>query len=55
MLLASDPQLKLKQGFSIVKDASGKVLKSSKRVKVRDIITVQLCEGILDTEVEKIH
>jgi exonuclease VII large subunit len=55
VLLASDPQLKLKQGFSIVKDLSGKVIKSSKAVKIHDIIAVQLFEGRLDTEVEKIE
>src|ERR671914_845761 len=55
MLLACDPQLKLKQGFSIVKDNKGKVIKSSKTVKVSDIITVQLFEGVLDSKVEEIH
>jgi exonuclease VII large subunit len=55
ILLACDPQLKLKQGFSIVKDKNGKVIKSSKRVKVSDIIAVQLYEGILESKVEDIH
>jgi exodeoxyribonuclease VII large subunit len=55
MLLACDPQLKLKQGFSIVKDNKGKVIKSSKTVKVSDIIAVQLFEGVLDSKVEEIH
>ena len=55
MLLACDPRLKLKQGFSIVKDKSGKVLKSSKTVALRDIIHIELYEGVLDTKVENIR
>ena len=55
MLLACDPQLKLKQGFSIVKDKTGKVVKSKKTVKVCDIIAVQLFDGVLDSKVEDIR
>jgi len=55
MLLACDPKLKLKQGFSIVKDKSGKVLRSSRGVAIDDIIQVELYEGILDTKVEDIR
>jgi exodeoxyribonuclease VII large subunit len=55
LLLANDPKLKLKQGFSIVKDKNGKVLKSVKSVAVRDIIKVELSDGILDSKVEDIH
>jgi exonuclease VII large subunit len=55
MLLACDPQLKLKQGFSIVKDKTGKVVKSKKTVKICDIITVQLFDGVLDSKVEDIR
>jgi exonuclease VII large subunit len=55
MLLACDPQLKLKQGFSIVKDKTGKVVKSKTTVKICDIITVQLFDGILDSKVEDIR
>ena len=55
MLLACDPRLKLKQGFSIVKDKSGKVIKSSKTVALRDIIHIELYEGGLDTKVENIQ
>ncbi len=55
MLLACDPKLKLKQGFSIVKDASGKVLKSSSTVARGDIIQVELYKGILDTKVKDIR
>jgi exodeoxyribonuclease VII large subunit len=54
ILLACDPQLKLKQGFSIVTDKSGKVIKSSKTVDVGDIIAVQLFEGRLTSKVEHV-
>ena len=55
LLLASDPRLKLKQGYSIVKDKQGKVLKSIKTVARRDIIKVELSDGILDSKVEDIR
>jgi exodeoxyribonuclease VII large subunit len=55
LLLVNDPKLKLKQGFSIVKDKDGKVLKSVKTVAVRDIIKVELSDGILDSKVEDIY
>ena len=55
LLLANDPKLKLKQGFSIVKDKYGKVMKSVKTVAVRDIIKVELSDGILDSKVEDIQ
>jgi exonuclease VII large subunit len=55
LLLASDPRLKLKQGYSIVKDKQGKVLKSIKNVARHDIIKVELSDGILDSKVEDIR
>jgi exodeoxyribonuclease VII large subunit len=55
MLLLSDPQRKLKQGFSIVKDKTGKVIKSSKQVNVDDIIAIQLYEGTVDTKVKSTY
>jgi exonuclease VII large subunit len=54
MLLACDPQLKLKQGFSIVTDKLGRVVRSSNALVVGDIMEVQLFEGKLETKVEKI-
>jgi exodeoxyribonuclease VII large subunit len=54
MLLACDPQLKLKQGFSIVTDKMGRVVRSSNALEVGDIMDVQLFEGKLETKVEKI-
>ena len=55
MLLACDPQLKLKQGFSIVKDKTGKVVKSKTTVNICDIIAVQLFDGVLDSKVEGVR
>ena len=55
LLLASDPRLKLKQGYSIVKDKQGKVLKSIKTIARDDIIKVELSDSILDSKVEGIH
>jgi exonuclease VII large subunit len=55
LLLANDPRLKLKQGYSIVKDKTGKVLKSIKTVARDDIIKVELSDGILDAKVEDIQ
>jgi exonuclease VII large subunit len=55
LLLVSDPKLKLKQGYSIVKDKHGKVLKSIKTVALHDIIKVELSDGTLDSKVEDIH
>jgi exonuclease VII large subunit len=54
MLLACDPQLKLKQGFSIVTDKMGRVVRSSNALEVGDIMDVQLYKGKLETKVEKI-
>ncbi len=54
MLLACDPRLKLKQGFSIVTDGSGRIIKSSRAVAVSDIIRVRLYEGILESKVEEV-
>ena len=54
LLLVSDPKLKLKQGYSIVKDNHGKVVKSTKTVALHDIIKVELSDGTLDSKVEGI-
>jgi len=55
LLLAGDPRLKLKQGYSIVKDKQGRVLKSINRVARGDIIKVELSDGVLDSKVEDIR
>ncbi len=54
-LRLSDPQLKLKQGFSIVKDGTGKIIKSSKQVHQDDIIAIQLCDGTIDSTVKDVY
>jgi exodeoxyribonuclease VII large subunit len=55
LLLVSDPKLKLKQGYSIVKDKQGRVVRSIKTVARDDIIKVELSDGTLDSKVEDIH
>jgi exonuclease VII large subunit len=55
LLQSSDPQLKLKQGFSIVKDKSGNILRTSKMVQVNDILSVQFFEGSADAKVKSTH
>ena len=45
----------LKRPLSIVKDKHGKVLKSVKTVALRDIIKVELSDGLLDAKVEDIQ
>ncbi len=54
LLNLSDPQHKLKQGYSIVKDAGGKVVKSTKQVRIDDIIGIRLYEGGIQSQVKKI-
>jgi len=55
LLLASDPQLKLKQGFSIVRTQSGKIIKSGRELQVNAIIASQLADGVIDAEVTNIY
>jgi exonuclease VII large subunit len=55
VLAANDPRLKLKQGFSIIKDRSGRVVRSRKMVAISDIIQVELYDGVLDAKVENIQ
>ena len=54
LLQACDPKLKLKQGYSIITNRQGKIIKSSKSVKQHDILGVQLFEGLLKTKVEEV-
>ena len=54
MLAAHDPRHKLKQGYSIVKDKSGNVLRSTRTDAVSDIINVELYDGRLGAKVENI-
>lgn len=52
-LILSDPELKLKQGYSITKNSAGNVLKDPAATMKGDIITVQLYKGSLTSKVEK--
>lgn len=51
----NDPSLKLKQGYSIVKDKKGAIIKSARQVAPGDIISVRTYEGGLDSKVEKTY
>jgi exonuclease VII large subunit len=52
-LRLNDPALKLKQGYSIIKNSKGRVIKTVQQVGVGDIITVRIFDGSLDSKVEK--
>lgn len=54
LLNKSNPLQKLKQGYSIIKDAHGRVLKSTKQVRINDIIAIKLFEGGIQSEVKGI-
>jgi len=54
VLEVSDPLHNLKQGYSIVKDAGGKVVKSSAQVNINDIIAIRLYKGGLKSKVKEI-
>lgn len=53
-LLASDPQLKLKQGYSITRDKEGKIIRSTNNLVKDDTIQVQLHSGQLKAHIENI-
>lgn len=45
LLNAYDPHLALKRGFAVVRDSSGKVIKTSKQLTQNDIVEVALSKG----------
>lgn len=51
-LTLSDPQLKLQQGYSIVFSADGSVLRHIHQVKSQDVITVQVSDGVIHSQVQ---
>jgi len=53
-LNALNPLATLERGYAVVKDASGKVITSSKKVKVGDKISTQLHTGTLESEVTSV-
>ena len=54
MLQACDPEVRLKKGYSIVTDHTGKIIIASRDVNVHDIIGVRLSSGSLKTKVEEV-
>jgi exonuclease VII large subunit len=50
-LALSDPQLKLKQGYSIAFDQQGKVIKSTRQAVVGQEISLKVYDGTLKTVV----
>lgn len=52
-LKLSDPQLKLKQGFSIARLKNGTVVRSATQVNAGDAIDIQVHQGLINTTVQK--
>lgn len=51
-LTLSDPTHRLKQGYSIVKNKKGAIVKSGKQVSTGDILEIQVYEGKIESKVE---
>jgi exodeoxyribonuclease VII large subunit len=52
-LLSNDPSLKLKQGYSLVKDENGKIVKSVKKINEKQKILVTVSDGGFKAIVDK--
>jgi exonuclease VII large subunit len=50
---AHDPELKLKQGYSIAFSKKGSIIKSVKQLKKGDILRTQFTDGVVESEVKK--
>ena len=53
-LSLSDPQIKLKQGYSITFDKNKKVIKSTEQIAIADTVTIKLHAGEISAQVEVI-
>lgn len=53
-LSLSDPQIKLKQGYSITFDKNKKVIKSTEQIAIADTLTIKLHAGEITAQVEVI-
>ena len=53
-LMLADPNLRLKQGYSIVFNAAHKVVKSAKQLKVGETLNLKFYEGKASSRVEQI-
>ncbi len=54
-LMLVDPNLRLKQGYSIIFNAANKVIKSAKQLKVGENLNLKFHEGSASSRVEKIN
>jgi exodeoxyribonuclease VII large subunit len=50
-LILSDPEKKLKQGYSIVSSSDGTIVRSIEQVHVHDTISIKVYKGIIKSEV----
>ncbi len=54
-LNALNPMQVLQRGYAIVSDENGKIVSSVTEVEAGKVVSVQLIDGILETEVKQIH
>ena len=52
-LKAHDPQQKLKQGYSLIKDDMGKIIRSMDSIKIKQKLTVRVADGSFGATVTK--
>ncbi len=55
LLLANDPRHKLKQGYTIATNKSGKIIKSVNQLQEKEILVTQFYDGISESDVTKIQ
>jgi exodeoxyribonuclease VII large subunit len=53
-LVLCDPELKLKQGYSIAFDKNKKVIKSTEQIAISDLVTIKLYAGEIISRVESV-
>jgi exodeoxyribonuclease VII large subunit len=54
-LSAMDYNKMLKRGFAVVYDSKGKIVKNYENVKINELITTKLAQGIIHSKVEKVQ
>ncbi len=55
VLSLCDPQVKLKQGYSITKDIQGKVIKSPSQTKNGDVVTIHFYDGKVQSQIKEVN
>lgn len=55
LIEAFNPNQILKRGYAIVRNDKGRIILSVKNVKEKDLITISLLDGKLDTEVKRVR